>query len=259
MGASPPRLVAVGLVVLAALAFHLWLAFNTLSNSSSSSNSRSGGSLSPSSSGSLAGDTEAPAAEPSAPFTPPGWTIGTGRGSEGQLIPPGAATALKRSSSSGGGRRVGWRKLGLYLLPRLAILLYFGIWCAVLPASGAFSLHLHHYALGWAAASFAAFNHPVSGLLLAAGTAVFVQVSGVCVGVLVLLRSAGGGGACMRPVAAAAAALDSSWCLTRIVSSPFSLPTTHTRRAAQCMALTRCLHATAPEAAWACLAIARGK
>jgi hypothetical protein len=80
---------------------------------------------------------------------------------------PGRARAVRRPLS--------WRALGLYLLPRLAVLAYFGAWLAALPASGAFHLHLHHYALGWAAASLAAFNHPVSGLLLALGTAVFVQ------------------------------------------------------------------------------------
>jgi hypothetical protein len=68
------------------------------------------------------------------------------------------------------------RSLGLYLLPRVALLAYFGAWLIALPASGAFNLHFHHYALGWALACFAAFNHPVSGLALAVGTAIFVQV-----------------------------------------------------------------------------------
>jgi hypothetical protein len=72
--------------------------------------------------------------------------------------------------------RLRWRSLGLYLLPRLGVLLYFAAWFAALAGSGSFELHLHHYALGWAVASLAAFNHPVSGLLLALGTAVFVQV-----------------------------------------------------------------------------------
>lgn len=73
-------------------------------------------------------------------------------------------------------RGASWRSVGLYLLPRLAVLLYFGAWLAALPASGAYSLHLHHYALAWAVAIFAAFNHPISGLVLALATAVFVQV-----------------------------------------------------------------------------------
>lgn len=91
--------------------------------------------------------------------------------------------------SSGGGKAGGraapawrWRQrrraLALYLLPRLLVLGYFAAWLAALPLSGDFSLHLHHYALGWAVACFAAFNHPVSGLLLVFGTAVFVQVGG---------------------------------------------------------------------------------
>ena len=70
--------------------------------------------------------------------------------------------------------------LGLYLLPRVALLAYFGAWLIALPASGAFNLHFHHYALGWALACFAAFNHPVSGLALALGTAIFVQVPPHC-------------------------------------------------------------------------------
>jgi hypothetical protein len=75
-----------------------------------------------------------------------------------------------------------YKTLRLYLLPRLGILLYFIAWFAALAGSGSFELHLHHYALGWAVASLAAFNHPVSGLLLALGTAVFVQVrlAGCC-------------------------------------------------------------------------------
>lgn len=72
-------------------------------------------------------------------------------------------------------RGASWRSVGLYLLPRLAMLLYFGAWLAALPASGAYALHLHHYALAWAVAIFAAFNHPVSGLVLSLATAVFVQ------------------------------------------------------------------------------------
>ncbi|KAI3431470.1 hypothetical protein D9Q98_004522 [Chlorella vulgaris] len=71
-----------------------------------------------------------------------------------------------------------YKTLRLYLLPRLGILLYFIAWFAALAGSGSFELHLHHYALGWAVASLAAFNHPVSGLLLALGTAVFVQGAG---------------------------------------------------------------------------------
>ena len=85
-------------------------------------------------------------------------------------------------------RAARWRCLGLYLLPRLAALAYFAAWLGGLPASGAYSLHLHHYALGFAVAIFAAFNHPVSGLVLALATAVFVQVRGCGIGELVVRK-----------------------------------------------------------------------
>ena len=77
-------------------------------------------------------------------------------------------------------RALRWRTLGVYLAPRLAILAYFGAWMAALPLSGAFTLHLHHYMVGWALASFAVFNHPLSGALLALSTAIFVQVGAAC-------------------------------------------------------------------------------
>lgn len=129
------------------------------------------------------GVDEAAAQEPSSP----GWSItcwpgapsqgdGSGRSSCSGTTRslrcgiPGAQQRRRRRR-----RRARWRGLALYLLPRLALLAYFGAWMAALPASGAFDLHLHHYALGWALASLAAFNHPASGLALALGAAVFVQ------------------------------------------------------------------------------------
>ncbi len=73
-------------------------------------------------------------------------------------------------------RRAGWQALALFLLPRLPPLAYFAAWAAGMHAGGAYSLHLHHYALGWALATFGAFNHPVSGLTLATAAAILVQV-----------------------------------------------------------------------------------
>lgn len=84
-----------------------------------------------------------------------------------------AAIPRRRRRLPRGARR---KALALYLLPRAAVFLYFLAWCMALPLSGDYSLHLHHYVLGWAVACFAAFNHPISGLLLAFGTAIFVQV-----------------------------------------------------------------------------------
>ena len=86
---------------------------------------------------------------------------------------PRAGGSRRRRAAPRGARR---RALALYLSPRLALLLWFGAWWVLLPATGQYSLHLHHYALGWAVASFASFNHPVSGAALALGTAIFVQV-----------------------------------------------------------------------------------
>ena len=131
----------------------------------------------------------------------PHWTIGAGinggrSASRRQLLPGqaddgssacGAATVAPssaRGSKLPGSTGTTWRwrqrrhALALYLLPRVAVLGYFAAWLLALPLSGAYSLHLHHYALGWAVGCFGAFNHPVSGLVLVLGSAVFVQVGG---------------------------------------------------------------------------------
>ncbi|KAL4440293.1 hypothetical protein ABPG75_003294 [Micractinium tetrahymenae] len=98
----------------------------------------------------------------------------------GLLLLPSTGTVSSSSSSScrrarWRRHRAGWRALALFLLPLLPPLAFFAAWAAALPASGAFSLHLHHYALGWGLATFGAFNHPISGLTLAVGAAIFVQ------------------------------------------------------------------------------------
>lgn len=74
-----------------------------------------------------------------------------------------------------GGR---WLHLSVYLGSRLAVYAYFIASVAALTSSGEASFHLHHLYLGWAAAIWAEFDHWASGLLLAVGAAVFVQVSG---------------------------------------------------------------------------------
>lgn len=112
----------------------------------------------------------------------PGWTIsafGSDPASQLQRAVVGSGSQLGDAGAKVGRampRRHRWLRLAAYLLPRAAPLVFFGAWAVALPASGSYQLHLHHYAVGWAAASFACFNHPVSGLLLAIGTAVFVQV-----------------------------------------------------------------------------------
>ena len=89
-----------------------------------------------------------------------------GQGSSGRV-------ALRRRR-----RHAGLSTLALFLLPRLLPLAFFASWAAALHANGAYSLHLHHYALGWGLATFGAFSHPVSGLTLAVGSAIMVQVCG---------------------------------------------------------------------------------
>lgn len=178
----------MGVVGLAALAFHLWLAVQPPLSSTCSS---SGWRVPPASN--AAADTSSEAS--SSPYL----TVYAGLNSQlaagrQQLVQLEGGDAAAEPSSSGKlGSSVAapawrWRQrrraLALYLLPRLVVLGYFAGWLAALPLSGAFSLHLHHYALGWAAACFAAFNHPVSGLLLAFGTAVFVQVGSSWLGVI---------------------------------------------------------------------------
>lgn len=186
--------IAVGAVGLAVLAFHIWLAVQPPLSSM-----RTSSKWWPLSAAASAAASDA-ASDASEAGNSPHWTIGAGLrdsqrpASRGQLLPHeggsggGSGTATDQSGSASGkpGSSAAptwrWRQrrraLALYLLPRLLVLGYFAAWLAALPLSGAYSLHLHHYALGWAAACFAAFNHPVSGLLLAFGTAVFVQVGG---------------------------------------------------------------------------------
>ncbi|PSC71850.1 hypothetical protein C2E20_4784 [Micractinium conductrix] len=93
----------------------------------------------------------------------------------GASVRAGAAAAVAAALRRRRLRAARWGSVGRYLLPRLVVLAFFAAWLVALPTSGAYALHLHHYALGFAIAIFAAFNHPVSGLVLALATAVFVQ------------------------------------------------------------------------------------
>jgi hypothetical protein len=163
---------------LAATAFHLWLAYAAadVSHNSSGSSGLGGFSACSASITRTCEDT---------------WLIPCWRNARGAVLDAGhsplrnGSTTSSRASTPATGakhRRRGqlWRdgsqSLVLYLLPRLVVLAWFAAWMAALPASGLYHLHLHHYTLGWAIASMAAFNHPVSGLQLAVGTAVLVQV-----------------------------------------------------------------------------------
>lgn len=63
-----------------------------------------------------------------------------------------------------------------YILSRLALLTFFSLYILIKVENETdIVFHFHHYAFGLVVASLAEFNHPVSLLLLACGTAVFVQ------------------------------------------------------------------------------------
>lgn len=75
--------------------------------------------------------------------------------------------AYKHNSTSG---------FAAYLLSRGAMLSFYLAYLIIkLRDEADIVFHFHHYAFGFVAASFAEFNHPISILLLACGTAVFVQ------------------------------------------------------------------------------------
>lgn len=75
-------------------------------------------------------------------------------------------------------RTHGWGYCVTYLLARMAVYGYFGIWAGVVLGTGEASMHLHHLYLGLAIAIWAEFNHWLSGLTLATGLAVFIQGAG---------------------------------------------------------------------------------
>ena len=68
--------------------------------------------------------------------------------------------------------------MAAYLAARIAL----GAWtlaiCALLRGTRYDRVHVHHLYLGWALAVFADANHPISAVMLAIGTAIFVQGCG---------------------------------------------------------------------------------
>merc|ERR1719193_43363 len=62
-----------------------------------------------------------------------------------------------------------------YALSRVALAVFFAGYLIVKAQHQDVKLHFHHYAVGFIIASFAEFNHPLSLVVLACGTAVFVQ------------------------------------------------------------------------------------
>lgn len=62
-----------------------------------------------------------------------------------------------------------------YVLSRLFVWLFYGAYLMVAAHTVGANVHLHHYVVGFLCAILAEFNHPLSLVLLAAGTGVFVQ------------------------------------------------------------------------------------
>lgn len=69
-----------------------------------------------------------------------------------------------------------WKEFVAYTAPRVIVLGFFVVFNTILPQySGDYRVHLHHYMVAFIFASLAEFNHPVSLILLAVSTSVFVQ------------------------------------------------------------------------------------
>lgn len=68
-----------------------------------------------------------------------------------------------------------WAGFVAYAMSRGVLVFFFAMYLFVSLSHQGVGFHLHHYAVGWLAASLAEFNHPLSLILLACGTAVFVQ------------------------------------------------------------------------------------
>ncbi|CAJ1367518.1 unnamed protein product [Effrenium voratum] len=62
-----------------------------------------------------------------------------------------------------------------YSVSRLSIWIFYASYLYVASQTAGVYIHLHHYIIGFLVALLAEFNHPISLVLLAAGTGVFVQ------------------------------------------------------------------------------------
>merc|ERR1711972_840304 len=75
-------------------------------------------------------------------------------------------------------RHNSWSGFFAYVLSRCALLAFYSSYLVVKlqpQHKNSVVFHFHHYAVGYLAASLAEFNHPLSVLLLACGTGIFVQ------------------------------------------------------------------------------------
>jgi hypothetical protein len=68
-----------------------------------------------------------------------------------------------------------WKGLIAYVLTRLSVAAWFVAYIIISSTHSNVSLHVHHYLIAFAACTLAAFNHPLSVLLLAISLGVFVQ------------------------------------------------------------------------------------
>merc|ERR1712039_1147891 len=62
-----------------------------------------------------------------------------------------------------------------YVVSRIAVIAFFSGYFIISLQHPSLVFHLHHSYVGFMAASLAEFNHPLSTILLAVGTGVFVQ------------------------------------------------------------------------------------
>lgn len=62
-----------------------------------------------------------------------------------------------------------------YTGSRLSIWIFYGVYLYIAATTTNVEVHLHHYVIGFLIAILAEFNHPISLVVLAAGTGIFVQ------------------------------------------------------------------------------------
>ncbi|CAE8613614.1 unnamed protein product, partial [Polarella glacialis] len=62
-----------------------------------------------------------------------------------------------------------------YSLSRLAVWVFYGTYLGLASDTASVKVHLHHYVVGFLCATLAEFNHPLSMVLLACASGIFVQ------------------------------------------------------------------------------------
>mmetsp|Transcript_63346 Transcript_63346/g.185186 ORF Transcript_63346/g.185186 Transcript_63346/m.185186 type:complete len:300 (+) Transcript_63346:53-952(+) len=72
-------------------------------------------------------------------------------------------------------RHNSWKGFLAYLLSRLAVWTFYAVYMTITLKNKRMTFRIHHYEVAYLAAVLAEFNHPLSLLLLAIGTGIFVQ------------------------------------------------------------------------------------